>query len=158
MRDSVQPPCLLRLMPAPRQQQLSLLIHEGAKRQAAGKPLPAGRKPRRHRRLAAGQHHTHPLVELGHEHLAQPRVHQVEHLEVIERQHHQRLHRGQPRDDTTDLTLATSLRCRQRLQYTCSVGSIEPQSRRIVFAPAVRISSRNIVVRADLPIPASPWM
>ena len=68
-------------------------------------PVPAGAEPRADRRLAAHQQDPHVVVQRGHEHLAQPRVHEAEHLEVVKREDDRAAGRAEPGDDRVDVVL-----------------------------------------------------
>ena len=142
--------------PCPRRLRSSsaLLVVQRTERHAVEEALPA--EPGGHRRLATDEHETHALVERRHEDLAQPRVHEAEDLEVVERDDHRLAERAEPAPIASP-SCSSRPSLSQRLEQT-RLGRLD--------RPAVELDgggargsmrASRTATSADLPIPASPW-
>jgi hypothetical protein len=98
------------------EEQLCLVVHERPERHSAEQAIPPGAEPRGHRRLATDEQHPHVIVQRGNEHLAQPGVHEPEHLEMVECEDHGVAERAEPAGDRVHASLVASRRVRQCLE------------------------------------------
>ena len=96
-RDPVEPRRLVRLMAAPAEELLCLPLVKWAEGDVPEHVVPARSEPGGDGGLAAGEQDPLLALERRHQHLAQPRVHEREHLVVIQRQQHRAVEFAQPR-------------------------------------------------------------